>query len=84
MIVTNIYAKYTGFTFHRKYHVFAYWSSLFSKLEAFLSANPSHRSLPFFCRTDSMDSPGLFADTSEHIRLFNFFVSRLLVFGSMR
>ena len=29
MIVTNICAKYTGFTFHRKYHVFAYWAPLF-------------------------------------------------------
>ena len=36
----------------------------------FFSANPSHRSLPFSLRDWLHGFPGLFTDTSEHIRFF--------------
>ena len=40
----------------------------------------------FFPRTDSTPSPGIFTDTSEHIRflLFSFSVFHFLVVGSVR
>ena len=45
-------------------------------LKPSFSANPSHRSLPFFFRTDYMNSPRLFTVTSEHVPflLFSFFL----------
>jgi len=52
-------------------------------LKTFLFCKSSHRSLPFFSRTDCTDSPGLFTDTSEHIRflLVSFSVFHFLVVG---
>ena len=37
-----------------------------SRLKTFLSANPSHRSLPFLLQDWLHRFPGLFSDTSEH------------------
>jgi len=56
-------------------------------LKPFFSANPSHRSLPFFSSGLTPRIPrGQFTDTSEHIRflLFSFSVFPLSVVGSTR
>ena len=43
-------------------------------LKPSFSANPSHHSLPFFFRTNSMNALSrLFTDTSEHIRFFTIY-----------
>jgi len=44
---------------------------------------PSHRSLPFLLHNSLHGFPGLFTDTSEHIRFFTFSVFPLLAVGSV-
>ena len=39
-------------------------------LKPLCSANPSHRSLPFLLQYRLREFPGLFTDTSEHIRFY--------------
>ena len=55
------------------------------RLKIFLFASPSHRSLRFLLQDRLHGFPGLFTDTSEHIRflLFSFSVSHFLVVGSV-
>jgi len=55
-------------------------------LKPSFSANPSHCSLPFLYQNWLHGFPGLFADTSEHIRflLFSFLFLHFLVVGSVR
>jgi len=50
-------------------------------LKTSFSANPSHRNLPFLRQDWLRGFPGLFTDTSEHIRflLFSFSVIHFLV-----
>ena len=59
-----------------------------SFIPASFSANSSHRSLPFLLQDRLHGFPGLFTDTSEHIRFFYFVVLFLffhfLVVGSVR
>ena len=43
-------------------------------LKLSFSANPSHRNLPFLLPDGLHGFPGLFSDTSEHIRFFTFLV----------
>ena len=46
--------------------------SFISGLKPSFSANPFHRSLPFLLQDSLHGFPGLFTDTSEHIRFFTF------------
>jgi len=61
--------------------------SFIPRLKPSFSANPSHRILPFLLQDSLHGFPGLFTDTSEHIRfflLFSFSVFHFLVVGSVR
>ena len=60
--------------------VFHHPSLFHSSLKLSFSANPSHRSLPFFFRTDYLDSP-LFTVTSEYIPFLLFIFSVITLFS---
>jgi len=56
----------------------------FPGLKPSFSANPSHRSLPFLLQDWLHGFPGVFTDTSVHIRFFTFTFFSFLVVGSVR
>ena len=71
---------------HHSYHPSPFHSFI-TGLKPSFSANPFHRSLPFFIQDWLHGFPRLFTDISEHVR-FYFFIffsfSPFLVIGSVR